>query len=437
MKTNRSVFVKEVVDNAAYHRHLFMLLLTILLLALFFSAFAQSSRLETEKGLEEAIAPFDANVRAHILVASEYPEVLKQLRNSQTQTAETFQRMISRFRQKKQEWFYTITRYPELMHRLANLPAKQTQEEINKILPNQDPDLKEAAWKLYKNEKKSLARLDNIRMNANAEFERSISHLNSTAREAFHHLQSKPDVLTVLTNNIDLTARLGDHYKNNPAEVSNQLAALHDKLELQNERDAAAFKKQMESDPKAMKELRQASNAYNANPYYSPYYYPYSYWFGYPYWYGYPMWYPGMFWGYPGFYFGLGGLYGFPSYGFSFWFYNGGYYTRYPRLYRSFTTYYQNNNVPFTRTGATITTANNRGFMNVATSHYQPNARIGVGATSPYSFRQTNVSGFNRVHTNTSGYMNQTHSLGNFGGRSGMGVGGALGGGFHGGGRHR
>src|SRR5258708_11110955 len=113
--------------------------------------------------------------------------------------------MIGRFRQKKQEWFYALTRYPDLVHKLASLPSKQTQSAVYKLLPNQDPDLQEAAWKLYKNEKKNLAKLDNIRITANQEFEKSIAHLNTPAREAFHKLETMPDVLTLLTNNIDLT----------------------------------------------------------------------------------------------------------------------------------------------------------------------------------------------------------------------------------------
>ena len=261
---------------------------------------AQSNRLETDKGIAASIAPYDADVRLAILQVSQYPHLLTQLQQSQTQTAASFQKMIRRFRKQKQEWFYTLTRYPDLIHRLANLPVKKTQSEVYKLLPSQDPDLKEAAWKLYKNEKKNLASLDDMTTAANREFEKSIAHISSSERDAFHKLKTMPDVLTLLTNNIDLTTRLGEHYKNNPAQVVSQLTALHDNLEVQNEREAAAFKKQMDADPQAMKELRQASNAYSNNPYYNnPYYYPYSYWFGYPYWYSYPMWYPGLFWYYP------------------------------------------------------------------------------------------------------------------------------------------
>jgi len=305
---------------------------------------------------------------------------------------------------------------------------------VYKLLPNQDPDLKDAAWKLYHNEKKNLVKLDNIRISANGEFENSVSHLNASARDAFRKLQSRPDVLTLLTNNIALTAKLGERYKTNPSELANQLAMLHDKLEIQNQEQAAEFKQQMEKDPKAMKELQQASNAYKGNAYYNnnPYYNPYSYWFGYPYWYPYPMWYPGASWYYPGFHFGVGGLYGFPSYGFSFWFYNRGYYTRYPHLYHGLGEYYQNN----VATRRVITPVN-RGFTNIATQHYNPTSAR-VGTSSPYSYRQQ--GNMMRANNNINSNFNTPYRapLGISRGRGVISGGGAIGGSLRGGshGRH-
>jgi len=430
METVKSVH--SALDTKITRRnHFYKFLFLILFFAASGGAFAQSGKLETSEGLNDAVASYDANVRQSILVASEYPSVLMQLQKSQDQTMSSFQKMIGKFRQKKQEWFYTVTRYPELMHQLAALPAKQTKEEIYRLLPNQDPDLKEAAWKLYHNEKKNLAKLDNIRMSANSEFEKSVSHLNSSARVAFRDLQNRPDVLTLLTNNLNLTSKLGERYRTNSSELTNQLAMLHDKLEIQNQEQAAEFKKEMEKDKKAMKELEEASNAYKKNSYYnSPYYNPYSYWFGYPYWYPYPMWYPGISWYYPGFSFGVGGLYGFPSYGFSYWFYNRGFYTRYPHLYRGLGEYYQNN----VATRRVITPVN-RGFANVATTHYNPtNTRISAHS-SPYSYRQQ--GSMLRANSSINNNFNpHYHAPLNINGSRG-GVGGPIGGGFHVGGHAR
>jgi len=421
----------------------------VLFLASTIQVSAQSSQLETDQGIAASIAPYDADVRLAILKASEYPEVLTQLQKNQSQSVASFQKTIGGFSKKKQTWFYTLTRYPDLMHTLATLPDKQSESVVYKLLPNQDPDLQEAAWELYHKDKKDLVNVDNIDVVAQREFERTIQHLNEPARVAFQKLATLPDVLTLLTNNVDLTIRLGENYGNNPTRMINHLTALHDSLEVQNQYEAAAFKKQMADDPQAMNELSQASNAYansngydasnqnySSNPYYNsnPNYYgnPYSYWFGYPSWYATPSWYPGGFGYNSGFYFGVGGLglYGFPSYGFSNWFYNGGYYRHYPSLYRQFGNYYHGN-VGSNRVMGSV----NRGFMGVAHNHYNGAGRLNT-LTSPSNYNRQSVQqhqNTGRVTTHSSANTYHSQSWGGYGGKSNS-TGGGSRGGMHSGG---
>lgn len=392
--------------------------------------FAQTNQLETEKGIAASIAPYDSDVRHAILLASEHPEILTRLEKSQTQTVSNFHTMISGFRQTKQGWFYTLTRYPELMHSLAILPDGQKKEAIYKILPNQDEDLKEAAWKVYDHEKKDLIQIDQVQMAAQEDFDQLIQNLDAPSKSAFKKLSTLPDVLTLLTNNVDLTTRLGKHYQSNPEEMNNHLAALHDSLNVQNQYEIATFKKQLADDPQAMKEYGQAANEYaNANGYSLPaqqnyvnnsYYYgnPYSYWFGYPSWYAYPNWYPGSF-GYNSGFYGTGGgfgFYGFPSYGFSNWFYGGGYYNRYPRLYRQFGNYYRVN-IGSNRVMGSV----NRGFMGEAGRHYNPSGGNRYNQLNSPSMYNRTRGGFyqNRggtTHFNSNTYHSQ--SWGSFGGRN-------------------
>jgi hypothetical protein len=449
-------------NGIAVSHPLLTLLLCMVLVLPGLSVSAQTNQLETDQGIAASIAPYDADVRLAILQASQHPQVLTHLQKSQSETSLSFKKMIGRFSKKKQEWFYTLTRYPELMHTLATLPDNQNESTIYKLLPNQDPDLQLASWKLYHTQKKDLVQMDNINADAQQEFERTLQPLDPSTQRAFEKLSAMPDVLTLMTNNVDLTTRLGQHYLTNPTQLTNHLTALHDSLEVQNQYEVAAFKKQLADDPQAMSELSEASNAYsNANgynsqnqqnypnnPYYNnaPYYYgnPYSYWFGYPSWYSSPMWYPGGFGYNSGFYFGMGGygLYGFPSYGFSNWFFNGGYYRRYPNLYRQFGNYYHGN-INANRVMGSV----NRGFMGVANGHYRPGGGRLNTLTSPSSYnRQGNVIRQNRGafngHSNANTY--HTQSWGNFGGRSNAVGGGSRGssgsrggGGSHGGGGGR
>ncbi len=427
--------------NRNYQKSSF--LLTLLLVASNL-VFGQSYQLETEKGIASSIAPYSLEVRQAILQASQYPQVLTQLSQNQQKTKNDFQNLISGFRQTKQSWFYTLTRYPELMHSLAILPKGQSKDDIQSLLPNQDPELVTAAWKIYKHEKEDLVQADNINQTAQKDFNNLIQNVDEITKASFLKLASLPDVMTFLTNNIELTSKLGNRYKENASQVNGQLAALHDSLNVQNQIEIAAYKKQLEENPQAKQELSQAARDYaKANGYNIPnqqyannqnyYANPYSYWFGYPSWYGSPLWYPGSYWSSFGIYGGMGigmgyGMYGFPSYGFYNWFFNGGYYVNYPILYRQFGNYYRSNIGGHRYMGSA-----NRGFMDVAQNHF-----------SGINNRQNSLAAFSENYRSngqsyrTSALSSRTYSnSGSYGGGRSFGGGGFRSGGGGGGGRHR
>ena len=141
------------------------------------SMVAQPNQLETDKGIAASIAPYDAEVRQSVLQVSQYPKVLTQLQKNQAETVASFQNMVGKYRQTKQAWFYTLTRYPTLLHTLATLPKKQSKDAINKLLPTQDPAIQKAAWKLYKHNKRSLAKVDNMQVAAQQEFDKTMEFL--------------------------------------------------------------------------------------------------------------------------------------------------------------------------------------------------------------------------------------------------------------------
>ena len=406
-------------------------LLLIILACSNFVVVGQTNQLETEQGMNNAIATYNAEVRQAALLASQYPQNLTQLQNRQNQVSSSFQDMISGFRQTKQGWFYTLTRYPNLIHTLASLPNNEEKEDIYKLLPNQDEDLQTAAWKLYDNEKQDLVEIDNMQISAQQDFEKSIQNLDQPTKDAFQKLATMPDVLTLLTNNIDLTAKLGQKYTDNPTQLATDLATLHDNLTLKNETEMANFRKQLAENPQAQQEFNQAvkdyanANGYNnrnqyGNNWNNQNYYgnPYSYWFGYPSWYSSPMWYPGAYSYNMGFSLGFGGGYfgyGLPYYGFSNWFRNTGYYYRYPTLSRQFGGYFNHNTYGNNRTMGYNNGMNNR----MSSGNYQFN-RGGQG--------YQNNGGNYRSYGN--------NSFGGNRGSSGFGGGGFHGGGGGHGGRH-
>ena len=416
----------------------------------------QTSPANDSQNLITSVATYRDDVRQSVLQVSQYPQILDKLAQQQANSEQAFNNLTQSYGQTKQGWFYDIARFPDVLHSLAVLPIGADQATVQDIAKTLPANLQETAWKLYRHHHDDLVRVDKLDQQADQSFANLIAPLDAPAQTAFRQLINMPDVLSLLTQQLDQTTKLGLDYQANPDGVAQSLADQHEKIDAQNKQDLAEYQRQLDQDPQARQELAQAGTAYaqangiNPNPAWpnNPVYYgnPYSYWFGYPGWYGSPMWYPyGMGFG-TGFYYGLGGnmiVYGLPSFGFSNWFFNYGY-GYYPHLYNRFNTYYNT----YTIGARGLRTPGNTGFYGAARRAYGPvngyaSSRVsGLGNSRLYSGGNTRVTAPQARYQgmNTGGYRTPSWGGGarSFGGSSSFGGGMRSfggGGGFHGGGR--
>lgn len=408
----------------------------------------QTTISDADPSLISSVASYRDDVRQSVLLVSQQPQVLTRLAQQQANSQQAFSDLTHSFNQTKQGWFYDIARFPDVLHTLATLPDgtdQQTVQEIAKALP---ANLQETAWKLYRHHHNDLVQVDNLNQQADQGFNTLIAPLNEPTQTAFRQLINMPDVLSLLTQQLDETTKLGLDYQADPTGTVQNLTDLHDKLDAQNKQDLANYQQQLDQDPQARQELAQAGKAYaqangiNPNPAWpnnSVYYQnPYSYWFGYPYWYGSPLWYPSAFGFGAGFYYGLGGnmiVYGLPSFGFSNWFFNYGY-GYYPHLYNRFNNYY-NYGIGARR----IWSPANAGFVGAARRAFSPvnsyaGGRGGSSSSRTYSGNSARVAAPSSRYQGMNSGSFRTQS---FGGSFGGGVRsfGGGGGGFHGGGGRR
>lgn len=431
-----------------------------------FPARAQNDKLETEQGFASAVAEYDLDVRSAILITSQHYTLLDQLQKNREQSQASFHSLVSSYGKRKQGWFYELSRYPETLHALATKESGASQNEINAMLPTQEKEMQSGAWHLYKHHNDDLKETDNLYIAANQNFEKTISGVDDDTKKAFRLLANHPDVLLLLTDNIELAQSLAIKASTDPS-VATQLATKHDSLVLQNQKAIAEYKKQMEANPDANNELNKAGkNFAQSSGYILPHgqvmqtnYFnnPYSYWFGYPYWYSYPMWYPGAYWGMFGMTYGIGGMgfYGFPGFGFSTWFFHGGAYYRYPGLYRQYGYLYRRTAFnPLYHVAGRGNFYAPHSFFNVAHEHFSPGYSGGRPVVGGRGMNTSSFSGPGGNHAFYGGRMlnNGSYNVGNggrsnfggvrgvnFGGSGGVGFRGGFGGGggFHGGGRGR
>ncbi len=332
-----------------------------LLVLLFFSGLAvsaqglQDSLKHDDEDIVSSIAPYSEDVREAILNVSQYPQKLVQVERLQARSSQSFQDLVSKYPRDVQEKFYDLSRFPELIAKLTTGSGRRNADEIESILSAYPVEVGTNVKALYPTYETDLATINKRNEQSQAELQKTIHSLPENIQHDFKTVIGMPDVMSLLTDRVDLTVSLGEAFRNNPAEVRQSLNNLHDEIGSQNAKDLDDYKSKVAADPALQEEMKKSSkdfaNNYSetddgtpnvVNNYYSAN--PYPYWTGYPYWYPSPIWYPQPLYYHTGFYLGTGGnmvIVGLPSYGYSNWFFNYGY-RRYPRMYGSYNVYYGN-----------------------------------------------------------------------------------------------
>ena len=351
-----------------------------------------------------SIAPYPEDVRSAILDVSQYPQALVKLERVQARSSQSFEDMISSYRREDQEKLYEISRFPDLISE-ATRNGKIGQAEMKSLLKDFPTESQTRILQIYSTNYDDVVKMHALYQSSQDALQKIMASYPSSVQSDFKKVVDMPEVINLLTENIDLTVSLGDEYKANPNGIRQQLDAMNTQLTGKNKEDLDAYKKEVEGDPKLQDEMKRAATDFSAsydhpdNPNYvaNNYYdnYPYPYWFSYPYWYNTPMWYPRPMYYHTGFYYGVGGnmvIVGLPSRMYSGWFYGRGY-RRYPYLYNHYNTYYSfhRNNVY-------------RGFNNSVSNHMNYPNNSGRGREVNNS--SGNLNSNQRATSNNAGNKN-------------------------------
>ncbi len=304
-----------------------------------------------------ALVLYPANIRLDIFEASEYPSAIVDIAALHKRTSNSFADLVAGYPKEEQENFYNLSRYPALVTDLVRGGSK-TEGEINIISSRYPEDIHDAAIKSGRNQD-VLRRMEELKAQSDMEFVQIISDYPVVTQNALRELIQYPEIMNLLNEHLDMTVRVGAHYRRDPKAVIARAEERNIEEVRQNAEDAAAWKQNMEQNPEQAADLKNAATDYAVENGYStdeintvpdPGYIasytvsPYSYWFGYPTWYPYSYWYPYPFWFDCGFYYGPGGnmvFLGHPSYYFTNWyFYNPEHIHHYPHLCNTYVDHY-------------------------------------------------------------------------------------------------
>jgi len=367
---------------------------TSLLLSIFFLIGITSNLLaQTDKELlaelaaeeEEAINAlvlYPADTRQAILEATLYPEALIRMESIQNKTSTAFREIMQSHPLNSQQILWDLTRYPGLVHQLANLRLG-SDNTIEAVLDNYPNIIHKRAREASANHDLPLVMVDQLDQSAESAFKTILEEYPLAIQGSLQELTTLPEVLTILTENIRLTLLVGHVYEKHPDWMLQKADSLNLEVTRQNAQEVADWKASLKNDPEAMKELTASINTYNEeygydDDYYNydeeeaifeetnneviirhHYYYSYPYWLGYPYWYSYPRWHYYPSWYDWGFYQTPNQsiiFIGLPSFHFTHWFfYNSHHHYRYSHLSAHFVKHYHGHR----RSGSSISTSVN------------------------------------------------------------------------------
>lgn len=317
-------------------------LLFFLLFTLSCNVFSQSDAAILDKLIRDDSSSitlffsYPDSIRSAIFLASTYPQGFVRLDEIQKSTSGSFQKIISKYDKNKQQQFYDISRYPELISLLIKNRNKP-ENEIDPLLKGYPQKIQLAAKELRKHHHETLVEIEQLHSLFQTKYMEVVNSFPASVKSAFNILLKTPEVVSALSDEIKATVTLGDVYKRNPMLLKQKADSLSLEIAKQKVLDFQDWTKTMNNDTinsNLKKIAAEYAKEHNddientnepGNIYVIHDLNPYPYWFGYPYWYAGPFWYPYPWWYHCGYYWNSYGTIVFvsmPTYYFGWWYFN-------------------------------------------------------------------------------------------------------------------
>lgn len=294
---------------------------------------------EDEQDAIKAISLYPEKERAIILEVASQPEILVRIKNIRRKTESQFQELLKNLPENDQKKIYNLSRYPELIKKICQENKKKSSQQMEELLKEYPEEVHQHAAFINERYFDLIVSINILHHTSQQEFENILNDYPEQIRRAYQELIKLPEVINILTENMNMTILLGDKYKKHPTQLKNELDSLNIVLAEQKTKELNDWKQNLEENPEAMTEYENASQEFAREQGYDESNYkesttevyvnhvwrPYPYWFGWPWWYSYESWYPYPWWYHRGYYYGTGNtvvFIGLPSNFFVHWHFN-------------------------------------------------------------------------------------------------------------------
>lgn len=325
------------------------------------SAYAQDAietlkeEIRKDSSVADAIALYPENIRDAIFEVSQYPKTIVSLGTAQEKSSQEFKDLIKNLSQGEQKKVYDLVRYPKLVNEIAK-GSKKSKAQLKNIVRTYPEEIRKTAVDLGENHYDLLVNINKLYKKSEENFKKIIKPLPKKARSDFETLVNNPEVLSLLSENLNFTVKLGQAYQQDPKLVRKRAASYGENLKEKNKKAMAEWNQGLDEDPQALEETQEAAeqfakdNGYDTSEsdtssgsfHFALSLNPYPYWFGYPAWYATPVWRPYPLWYHTGWYYGPGRRVvwvGWPSRSYAHWYYRDSH-RRYGSLDRYYNRHY-------------------------------------------------------------------------------------------------
>lgn len=313
----------------------------------------------------EALSLYPEPIRSAILESTLQPVLLVKLNSIQKSIGDEFNSIIENFSEEEQRKFWELTKYDGLIEKMVTKKPKN-KEEYSEVVSNYPPSIHNTALELGTNHFSVLEKINSLSIEARESIDKILEEYPMKSQEAFRTLLKNPEIIRLLSENLELTILVGEYYSKDPVLVNKIADSIQTEASKRYAEEVAEWEKGLADNPEALREFEKLSNEFvdeNADVEYDPLYSGVNQnseelddtpqkseervdiYHHYPYWFGYPMWYPNSYWyWYPywyhwGYYYGTENsiiIVGMPSYFFMNWYFA---YPYHHHLYPHFSDY--------------------------------------------------------------------------------------------------
>jgi len=308
----------------------------------------------TENNSLDEIFIYPAEFWEDIMVTAGHPEALFRIQVIQKETSLKFNSHIADFSSEKQELIWDLCRYPGLIADIGQANRGNFKKNIDLSLDKYPEYIHKDVRGLNRSLRSLFDDLNELNIETDAKLKNVLRDYSNGVVNSFKVVVLKPDIITLMIENMEQTMLLGDVYRQHPEWTINEIQIRHDNLIEERTDELIKWQRLVESNPEIQNELMDAGklyaleNGYNSSQVstesstVSIQVYSYPFWYGYPRWHSNATWYPLSYYRSTGFYYDAYGrivIKRLPSAHFAGWLY--GYYPqKYPSLKKQFRSNY-------------------------------------------------------------------------------------------------